>query len=62
MNVIGNTLEVRSPNISILSNIYYILPLTIYIVLVMKAVGFSKVRQDFMNIFAMHYDLTIIKS
>ena len=62
MNVIGNMLEVRYPNICILSNIYYILPLTIYIVLVMKAVGFSKVRQAFINIFAMHYDLTIIKS
>ena len=49
MNAIGNMHEVRFPNIYILLNIiYYILPLIITIVLVIKAVGFS-------NKFAMHY-------
>ena len=56
MNAIENMHEVRFPNIYILSHIiYYILPLTINIVLTIKAVGFSKVRQTLSNIFAMHY-------
>ena len=48
--------EVRFPNIYILSHIfYYIPPLAIIIALAIKAVYFSKVRQTFSNIFAMHY-------
>ena len=35
--------------------VYYILSLTIIIVLAIKSVGFSKVRQTISNIFAMHY-------
>ena len=35
--------------------IYYILSLTINIVLAKKPVGFSKIRQILRNIFAMHY-------
>ena len=55
MNVIGNMHEVSFPTIDILWNIiYYILPLTIIIVLAIRAVGFSKVRQGLSNIFAMH--------
>ena len=57
MNSIGNMHEVRFPTIYILWNIIYdILPLTIIIVLVIKkAIGFSKLRQDLSNILAMHY-------
>ena len=56
MNAIENMPEVRFSNIYILSHfIYYIRPLTIIIALAIKAVGFSKVRQTFSNIFAMHY-------
>ena len=52
MNVIENMHAVRFPNIYILNQIiYYILPLTIIIVLVIKGIGFSKVSY----IFAMHY-------
>ena len=48
--------EVRFPNIYILSHIVqYIVSLTIIIVLAIKAVGFSKVRQTLSTIFAMHY-------
>ena len=51
--------KVRFPNIYILVNIhYYILPLTITIVLTIKAVKavvFLKARQTLSNIFAMHY-------
>ena len=51
--------KVRFPNIYILVNIhYYILPLTIIIVLAIKAVkavAFLKARQILSNIFAMHY-------
>ena len=43
MNPIGNLHEVRFPNTYILpSIIYYIFPLIVTIVLVIKAVGFSK--------------------
>ena len=53
MNAKENMHEVRFPNIYILSHIiYYIVPLTIIIVL---AVGFSKVIQTLSTIFAMHY-------
>ena len=56
MNVVENMHEVRFPNIYILSHIiYHISPLTTIIVLAIKAVGFSKVRQTFSNVFAMHY-------
>ena len=56
MNAIGNMHEVRFSKISILSHIVCdIPPLTIIIALAIKAVGFSKVRQTFSNIFAMHY-------
>ena len=56
MNAIGNLHEVRFSNISILSHIVcYIPPLTIIIALAIKAVGFSKVRQTFSKIYAMHY-------
>ena len=56
MNAIENMHEVRFPNVYILSHvIYYIPPLTIIIALEIKAVGFSKVRQTFSNIFAVHY-------
>ena len=37
------------------NNIYYILPLTMIIVLAVKGVSFSKVRKSLRNIFAMHY-------
>ena len=48
--------ELRFPNTYILSQvIYYILSLTIFIVLAIKAVSFSKVKQTLSNIFAMHY-------
>ena len=57
MNAIGNMLEVRFPNTYIPSNIiYYIFPLIMIIVLAIKAVGFSKVRETLSDIFAMHYD------
>ena len=36
-------------------NIYYILPLTIIVILAIKALGFPKVRQGLSNIFGMHY-------
>ena len=49
--------EVRFPNASILSHIIcYIPPLAITIAWRIKAVGISKIRQNFCNIFAMHYD------
>ena len=48
--------EAIFPNIYILSHIiYYVPPLTVIIALAMKAVGFSKVKQTFNNIFAMYY-------
>ena len=51
MNAKENMHEVRFPNIYILSHIiYYIVPLTIIIVLAIKAVGFSKVRQTLSTI------------
>ena len=57
MNVKENIHEVRFSNIYILSHIiYYIVPLTLIIVLAIKAIGFSKVRQTLSTIFAMHYD------
>ena len=56
MNTIGNMHGVRFPKISILLHIVcYIPPLTIVIALAIKAVGFSKVRQTFSDIFAMYY-------
>ena len=56
MNPIGNMHDVRFRNISMLSHIVcYIPPLTIIIALAIKVVGFSKIRQTFSNIFAMHY-------
>ena len=59
MIAIRNMDKVRFPNIYILVNIhYYILPLTIIIVLAIKAVKavvFLKARQTLSNIFAMHY-------
>ena len=55
MNAIENMRGVRFPNIFMLSHIiYYFLLLTIIIVLVIKAIGFSKVRQTLSNIFALH--------
>ena len=56
MNAKENMHEVRFPNIYILSHIiYYIVPLTIIIVLAIKAVSFSKVRQTLSTIFSIHY-------
>ena len=56
MNAIENMHEVRFPKIYIpLHSIYCSPPLTIIIVLAIKAVGFSNVRKTFSNIFAMHY-------
>ena len=56
MDTIRNMHELRFSNIYILSNIvYYVLPLTKVIVLVIKAVGCSKFRQSVSDIFAMHY-------
>ena len=50
-----NMHEVRFPNIYILSHfIYYIVPLTVVIVLAIKTVGFL-VRQTLSTKFAMHY-------
>ena len=52
----GKHAEVRFPNIYILSDIVcYIVPLTVIIVLAIKAVGFSKVRKTLSTIFAIHY-------
>ena len=57
MNAIENMHEVRSSNTFTLSHIIYYIPVsTIIIGFWIKAVGFSKVRQTFNNIFAMHYD------
>ena len=55
MSVIENMRQVGYPNIYILFT-YCILPLAIAIALAIKVVGFSKVRQIFSKIFAMHYD------
>ena len=56
MNAIRNMLEIRFPNIYILSRIiYYILPLTIVIALAIKVLILSKVRKTLSNIFGMHY-------
>ena len=45
MNAKENIHEVRFPNTYILSHIiYYVVPLTVIIVLAIKAVGFAKVR------------------
>ena len=56
MIVKENLHEGRFPNIYTLPHvIYYIVPLTIIIVLAVKAVGFSKVRQTLSTKFAMHY-------
>ena len=53
--MIENMHDVKFPNIYLVSHIiYYISPLTTIIALVIKA-GFSKVRQTFNYIFAMHY-------
>ena len=46
----------RIPNIYILSHIIcYIVPLTIIIVLTIRAVGFSKIKQTLSTKFVMHY-------
>ena len=59
MNAKENMHEVRFLNIYILSHIiYYIIPLTIIIVLAIKAVSFSKVRETLSIKFAMHYSDT----
>ena len=51
-----NMHEGKFPNIYILSHIiYYIVPLTIIIILAIKAEGFSKVRQTINTKFAMYY-------
>ena len=51
-----NMHEGRFRNIYILSHIiHYIAPLSIIIVLAIKALGFSKVRQAISTKFAMHY-------
>ena len=56
MNAAENIHEVRLPNIYIPSKIiYYVLSLTVIIVLAIKEVVFSKVRQILSNIFAIHY-------
>ena len=56
MNAKENMHEVRFRNIYILSYvIYYIVPLTIIIVLAIEPVAFSKVRQILSTKFAMHY-------
>ena len=56
MNAKENMHEVRFYDIYIPSHIiYYIVPLTIIIVLAIKAVGFSKVRQTLCTKFAMDY-------
>ena len=48
--------DVRFPNVYIRSHIiYYIVPLPTIIVLVIKAVGFSKVRKTLSLRFVMHY-------
>ena len=48
--------ELRFSNISVLSHIVcYIPPLTLIVVFAIKAVGLSRVRQAFSNIFAMYY-------
>ena len=54
MNAKENMHEVRFPNIYILSHIYYIVPSTIIIVLAIKAVSFSKVKQTLSTMSAMH--------
>ena len=56
MNATENMHKVRFSNIYILSHfIHYIVPLTIIIVLAIKAVGFTKVRQTLSTKFPMHY-------
>ena len=56
MNAKENMHEVRFPSIYILSHvIYYIVPLTTIIVLAIKAVGLSKIRQTLSTKLAMHY-------
>ena len=61
MNAKENMHEVRFPNIYILSHIiYYIVPLAVIIVLAVKALGFSKVRQTLSATFAMRYDDSLL--
>ena len=56
MNAIGNMLEVRFPNIYILSNtIYYIFPLTKVVVLTVKASDIGNNVRQCHAMFAMHY-------
>ena len=53
MNAIGKMHDARFPNMPILSHIvWHIPPLVIIIALEITAVGVSKVRQTFSNIFA----------
>ena len=56
MNAKENMHEERFTNIYIITHIiYYIIPLTIIIVLAIKAVSFTNVKQTLSTIFAMHY-------
>ena len=56
MNAKENMHEARVSNIFKPSHIiYYIVPLTIIIVLAITAVGFPKVRQTLSTKFTMHY-------
>ena len=56
MNAIGNMLEVRFPNIYILSNtIYYILPLTKVVVLTVKASDIGNNARQCQTMFVTHY-------
>ena len=55
-NAIEKVHQVRFLNIYILLHItYYIPPLTVIIALAIKAIGFSKVRQAFSNVFPIHF-------
>ena len=54
MNAIGKHVWDEIPQ-HLHTIMYYILPLTIMIVLAMKAVGFSKFGKILSNKFAMHY-------
>lgn len=56
MNAIENMRGMRFCDIYVLTHIiYYILPVTVIIVLAIKGVSFSKVAQTLSNIFVMHY-------
>ena len=56
MAAIESMHKVRFPNMYIQSHIIcYIPPLTIVIILAIKGIGFSKVKQTLSKMFAMHY-------